>query len=116
VSHNGLLITWPKTRPLSSYLDELAKAKERGHTIHYRVSRLPLLDYGAPVYHVHDGAIRGWCASLGYSDGTGVIDPITGEPWPIGNYIVRSPEWHPIDPITYAGFRGWRYYVPPSAG
>jgi hypothetical protein len=108
--HNAIVVTWPKSRPLSSYLEELAKASRNDEFIHYRVPSLPSIPFGARCYQVHDGAIRGWLTMLGFSDGSGVIDPITGLSWPKGNYIVRLPRWHPVDPIPMQGFRGWRYY------
>jgi hypothetical protein len=121
VLHHGIVVTWPKTRPLHSYLREVRHAKERGHNCYFRVPKnaAPMIAYGAPVYHVHDGQIRGSLPYLGtqlVEEGV-VQDPLTGEYWPAGNYFVRSPEWtHLVAPYDerdkwkLAGFRGWRYF------
>lgn len=109
--NDAIVMTWPKSRPLESYLEELRKAEEQGLTIHFRVPSLPEIPFGARCYMVHDGYVRGWLVTLGFSDGTGVTDPITGEPWPKGKYIVRNPHWTPLEyPKRMKGFRGWRYY------
>jgi hypothetical protein len=124
VLHHGIVVTWPKTRPLNSYLREVKRARERGHQCFFRVPRnaAPLVAYGAPCYHVYDGRIRGSLPFLGVQlVQEGVIeDPITGDYWPAGNYLVRSPEWTSIDfrynedtgPWEMQGFRGWRYFDP----
>lgn len=108
--HDAIVVTWPKRRPLNSYLDEVDRASREAKTIHFRVPSLPTIPYGAPCYMVHDGAIRGWMRTLGFSDGTNVIDPITGNSWPKGHYVVRWPLWHPVVPIPFKGFRGYRYF------
>lgn len=116
-----IILTWPKTRSLESYFNELARAEREGMVINYRVSRFPawtdaevFWDHGALCFHghepvrcymVHDGAIPGWC-SIDYCcrREEGEV-----EGWPAGLYLVRDPRWHPIEPFPMAGFRGYRW-------
>jgi hypothetical protein len=113
-----LVATWPKTRPFQSYLDELRKASESGQLINYRVSKLPkvgFLDWsGRPkrCYMIYAGLVRGYneiVALDAYGEGE-ILDPITGNYWPAGNYIVRDPEWYPVPQIVKQSFVGWRYF------
>jgi hypothetical protein len=114
--HRDIVATWPKSRPLSSYLDELLKAYRTGQQINFRVARLPRLDYAAweerpgRCYMVHDGAVRGYNEIDRFTHRADVRDPITGEFMPPGFYIVRDPRWNPIIPIPMAGFQGWRWF------
>jgi hypothetical protein len=114
-----LVITWPKTRPLYSYLRELSKAQDAGELINYRIARPPSDEWrlqlayrSARCFIVHDGFIQGYNRIRGIEEKgeNEVTDPITGAFWPSGWYIVREPEWHPIEPIPMKGFRGWRYF------
>lgn len=116
-----ILITWPKTRPLESYLDECAKAVEQGLSINFRVPYPPagrtMADVGkVRVYVVHDGAVRGWQAYEGaIFRAEGEVHGVAGEPdWPEGWYIVRSPLWHPCTEWPMRGFQGWRYFTWPE--
>lgn len=112
-----LIITWPKSRPLKSYLEELARAKAGGLVINYRVARPPVVGFGDwcgrphRCYAVHDGAVRGYNEILyvTHREEGDVTDPTTGQSWPAGDYIVRDPEWHPVEPVPMQGFRGFRY-------
>lgn len=114
---SDLIITWPKSRPLQSYLDELAKAEKAGLVINYRVAHVPAFGFGAwagrpgRCYVVHDGAVRGYNEILyvTHREEGEVTDPLTDQSWPAGNYIVRDPRWYPINPVPMAGFRGFRY-------
>lgn len=113
-----IIVTWPKTRPLASYLAELAKAKSDGCVINYRVPHLPDLDPGSGLgresrcYMVHDGFVRGWCEILAttYRGPREVRDTVTGGFWSAGSYIVRDPTWHAVHRIPMRGFQGWRYF------
>lgn len=105
-----IVVTWPKSRELQSYLDELAKAHQQGLVINYRVSVLPRA-VPERCYMVHDGAVRGWNRVLGMGDRTDVVDPITQSLMEPGVFITRDPVWHPLaDPIPMRGFQGWRYF------
>lgn len=107
-----LVITWPKSRPLASYLLELRKAERWGQVINYRVPSKPRVKPRPErCYMVHDGAIRGWNAviDLAWRGEHSVTDPITGAFWASGWYVVRDPQWHEIEPVPMAGFRGFRY-------
>jgi hypothetical protein len=115
---HDLIATWPKTRSLQSYLDELQKASANGLLINYRVAKLPRMGFldwmGRPhrCYMIYNGVVRGYNEIIGldaYDEGE-VLDPITGDFWPAGNYIVRNPEWHPVAPIAKKSFVGWRYF------
>lgn len=111
---SNIVITWPKSRPLESYLAECERANGRSHFINFRVPRLPRCRFpGQQCFVVHDGYIRGWqyvvdCVHKGDHQ---VTDPLTGAYWPAGYYIVRDPTWHGLrQPIEMKGFQGWRYY------
>lgn len=117
--HHGIVVTWPKTRLLNSYLSEVRRAKKEGKYCYFRIRGNPLLAYGAPCYHVYDGRIRGSMPVLGVEEVKGAVvqDPITGNFWPAGTYLVRSPEWTPViedwndrDKWKMQGFRGYRYF------
>lgn len=115
-----IVATWPKKRPLQSYLDALAAAEASGQTINFRVAILPKWDLRALAdrpdrhtprcYMVHDGAVRGYneisCATeRGDNE---VVNPEGGY-WPAGRYVVRDPAWHAIEPMPMRGFQGWRW-------
>lgn len=113
VGSRNIVVTWPKGRPLESYLTELARAQRGGLVINYRVPHPPWEAAGGRCYMVHSGAVRGWnrIRSVELRKRGEVTDPITGAPWPEGFYIVRDPRWHPIEPIEMRGFQGWRYFT-----
>lgn len=107
-----LVVTWPKSKPLSAYLKELERAVAERLEINFKVPTRPA--WAGRCYMVHDGAIRG------YNLVTGIVYRRAGEVarvesdalagfWPEGWYIVRAPEWHPIIPIPMRGFQGYRY-------
>lgn len=117
----NIVVTWPQTKPLDSYLAELARAARERWTINYRVARLPawpdtIEDHGwtgwpygvetPRCFMVHTGYVRGWCAVIGA--GHRADGEVEG--WPSGLYVVRDPEWHPLaEPIPMPGFQGWRW-------
>jgi hypothetical protein len=106
-----IVMTWPKTRTLASYVAELRRAVVEGLVINYRVPSVPKVEIQR-CYMVHDGQIRGWMNVLNEQCGwrDDVVDPVTGVLMKPGLYIVRDPHWHPM---TYTrpmrGFQGWRY-------
>lgn len=117
-----VVVTWPKTRPLQSYLDELRRAEELNLLINYRVAREPSWEFGALAdrrarcYVVHDGAVRGYneilcVAEYGEREVSRVENDAWAGFWPAGTYLVRNPHWCPIDPVVpMRGFQGWRWY------
>lgn len=111
-----LIVTWPKTTPLQDYLDELAHAERDDLVINYRVAHLPRLKLepgnAARCYMVYDGQVRGWCQMLGVAwRGPGEVRRVGDSGfWPEGSYIIRSPTWHPVEPLRMRGFQGWRYF------
>lgn len=121
-----IIVTWPKDRPLQSYLDELEKAARDNKVINYRVHKPPGGVIGENVvsvsfrysakpprcYMVHDGYIRGYndVLEVTYKGRGDVTDPITGQGMRAGWYIVRNPKWHPINLIPMSGFQGFRYF------
>lgn len=110
-----IVITWPKSRPLQSYLEQLEVASKLGENISFRVSSLPKWRaFGTRCYVVYDGYIRGYNYLIDayYANGNTIKDPITGKFWPEGNYLVRNPIWHKIDLVPMKGFQGFRYYDP----
>lgn len=112
MANKDIIVTWPKSRPLASYLTELRKAKESNQVINFRVHRLPKIPLGSRCYRVHNGNVHGYTNIIDfkYRSIDVVSDPVTGGFWPEGNYIVCDPEWHSIDPIPMAGFQGWKYF------
>lgn len=116
-----IAVTWPQTKLLAGYLAELARAERYGLEINYRVRSLPswpnqISDHGwngwphgvahPRCYMIHSGFVRGWCEV----NGTCWREDGEVDGWPAGNYIVRDPAWHPVDPVPMVGFRGWRWY------
>ncbi len=111
-----IIVTWPKARPLGSYLAELEIAKRDDLTVAFRVPSRP-----SPTpdrcYRVHDGYVRGWLRVLAVSWSNSVkrvaSDPQSGF-WPAGVYVTCDPEWHELKPPTpmlpMRGFQGWRWY------
>lgn len=116
-----IVATWPKTRSLESYLEELEKASALGLDINFRVPSWPRWTFEslrvrpAYCYMVHDGAIRGYNIikyATFYEDREVARvenDSFAGF-WPKGKYIVRNPKWHPVEPIAMKGFQGWRWF------
>lgn len=111
-----LVLTWPKTTKLVTYVNMLDQAAERDLVINFRVSSPPVMDEGEcqRVYMVHDGWIRGWnkFLSVEYRHAGEVQQARGGGYWPEGWYIVREAAWHPLpkefqEPMV--GFRGFRY-------
>jgi hypothetical protein len=116
IEHSHMVVTWPKTRPLKSYLDEIERAQREDKYVFFRVPSFPTLAYGARCYHVYDGLIRGWLPIVDYVrsvDMEGpILDPITNAPWPEGLYVVRRPEWTACKwapKNEMRGFQGFRY-------
>jgi hypothetical protein len=112
---SDMIVTWPKTKPLDTYLEECREAEKRCLAINFRVPRLPnprRLGNATRVYVIHDGAIRGWhrLLSAQHRAENDVVDQVAGDHWPEGNYLVRDAHWHPLpQPVPWAGFRGFRY-------
>lgn len=116
MSVTDLILTWPKTRTLESYLLELKRAERAGLEINYRISTPPRSrDPWGNCYMVHDGAVRGYMRiiEITYRE-RGEVSRVGSDSWegfwPPGWYIVREARWHALDePIPYPGFRGFRY-------
>lgn len=108
---SDLILTWPKSRSLDSYVSELANAERDGMVINFRVPTRPRVRARDRCFMVHDGAIRGYNDIVGVCErgAREVVDPITGGYWPTGIYVVRHPRWFPIDPRPMRGFQGYRY-------
>ena len=109
-----IVVTWPKSRTLDSYLEELERAVDLGLEINFRVSSFPKQKVDR-CFVVHDGAVRGWNRILRLEwiadkKVSRVRNDSWAGFWPAGYYIVRDPEWHSIEPVPMKGFQGWRYY------
>lgn len=111
-----IVLTWPKSTDLKTYLSVLGRAHEQGLVINYRVASPPIIEEGEVerVYMVHDGKIRGWnpFEAVEYRGAGEVQQARGGGYWPEGWYIVRKPLWHPLPDdklITMLGFQGFRY-------
>lgn len=114
-----IVVTWPKNRPLGSYLAELELAKRDGKIINFRVPSAPHLGTELQrCFRVHDGRVRGWVAILsvekrGRNEVARVRSDAFAGFWPPGWYVVCDPAWHEIPrerQPEMAGFRGFRYY------
>lgn len=111
----NIIITWPKTRPLRSYVEECHRAERLGQEINFRVPTRPDANAGDRCYVVYAGFIHGYHEVIGVQDRDDVTDPISEEPMPPGIYVVRNPRWHPMMGKQHGvrGFQGWRYAKPP---
>lgn len=107
---SDIILTWPKSRSLESYLREVRRAHSEGLVVNFRVRHAPDVTEGDRCYMVHDGVVRGWMKILGVQESSRVIDPITQRSMS-GLFVVREPLWHPMDPPLrrMPGFRGYRY-------
>lgn len=115
-----IVATWPKSRPLRSYLDELLLAERDGLEINFRIANPPHWEFGvlrdrpARCYMVHDGLIRGYNEIL-YATyrGPGEVARVANDSfagfWPAGHYIVRDPRWYGCPRRAMRGFQGWRW-------
>lgn len=118
MNHRHLILTWPKSRPLESYLRELKEAERNGAVINFRVAhppkRAPDQRWGY-CYMVYDGYVRGWTQITDVVHrGRGEVRRVASDDrsgfWPPGWYVVREPIWHPLSKlIPMIGFRGFRY-------
>lgn len=112
-----IIVTWPKTRALDSYLKEVRKAWHGKRMLCFRVSSRPDCDAGDRCYQVHGGFVRGWLPIQGVihtddaPDDFEITDPLTGEQWPRGLYVVRHPVWNDLSgkEVPMVGFQGFRY-------
>lgn len=113
-----LLVTWPKSRPLASYLVELELAKRDGLQINFRVPSQPReFLVNRRCYRVHDGKVRGWVKILGVSKrGPNEVARVKSDAfagfWPPGWYVVCDPAWHELPKAqqqSFPGFRGFHY-------
>lgn len=116
-----IVATWPKSKPLETYLEELRKATALDQVINYRVANRPGWEFGAlrerpaRCYMVHDGQVRGYCeikyvAEFGIGEVARVASDAFAGFWPAGTYIVRDPRWRSVEPIPLRGFQGWRWF------
>lgn len=107
-----IVVTWPQTRSLASYVEELAKAERDGLVINYRVSNLPR-ERPDRCYMVHTGRVRGWTKVVDMMKRDDVTDPVKRTIMPAGLFIVREPVWHLlalVEQREMRGFQGWRYF------
>lgn len=111
----NIIITWPKTRPLRSYVEECAEAERRGLHINFRVPTKPEVTMGDRCYVVYSGFIHGYHKIVAALERDDVIDPISGETMRAGIYIVRNALYFPNMGKQHGmrGFQGWRYAKPP---
>lgn len=110
-----IVVTWPRSRSLASYLRELREAHQAGLVINYRVARAPV-----PVpercYMVHGGRVVGYNEVIEVAHrGEGEVARVPGDPlagfWPAGVYVVRKPFFTPLAKrVEMVGFRGWRWF------
>lgn len=106
-----IVVTWPKSRTLQSYLKELTCAAGEGKVINYRVASPPTTT-PERCYIVHEGCVRGYnlVKEIAYRDGQTVEDVVTGKYWKEGWYVVRDPRFFMCATYPMTGFRGWRWF------
>lgn len=113
-----IVVTWPKRKPLEVYLHELERAVEDKLEINFRVPTPPA-EKPERCYIVHTGHVRGYnlvreITWRGEREVARVVSDAFSGWWPAGWYVVRAPEWHPIEPIIpMRGFQGFRYFDRP---
>lgn len=113
-SSTDIIVTWPKSKALATYLLELRKAVAEDLQINYRLASQPKSKPNR-CYMVYDGLIRGYNDVIGVVwRGAQEVSRVESDAWagfwPEGHYVVRDPSWRPIRPIEMAGFRGFRYW------
>jgi hypothetical protein len=110
-----IAVTWPRTRELQSYLNELKRAELAGEWINFRVPFAPK-ERPERCYMVHTGYVRGWTTVVMVEQrGERAVRDPAGGYWPAGWYIVREPIWHPLEPeVEMRGFQGFRYIERPG--
>lgn len=117
---SDLIVTWPKSRPLGSYIAECLNAAHDGKVINYRVRSKPDERHLGPpgdrrLYRVHNGWVRGYTniERLAFREDGEVArvrsDAFSGF-WPRGWYIVCVPFFHDCPTMQMEGFRGYRYF------
>lgn len=111
-----LVVTWPKSTPLPTYVAMLKQAERNLEHINFRVAAPPLLEPGEckRVYMVHDGRVRGWSPFVEIARREfGEVQQVRGGGyWPEGWYIVREPLWFELPrekQTEMRGFQGFRY-------
>lgn len=114
MNFKDIIVTWPSSRTLESYLVELNRAEQEEKVILYKVGKMPRhVAAGQRCYMVHRGYVWGYCEIIDLqfeNEGVPPIDPISGERMPRGNYIVRAPHWWQlVKPLPMKGFQGFRY-------
>lgn len=108
----NIVVTWPKSRSLKSYLDAIERAKDREHLAFFKLSGCPRVAKHERCYHVHDGFVRGFLPihSVIRFDEDAPVDDMTGAQFVPGIYVVRFPFWYPsIREKPMRGFQGFRY-------
>jgi hypothetical protein len=119
---SDLVVTWPKSRTLASYLAELEGAlwAMPRLLINFHVPSKPSAERCEPIgslrcYRVHDGMVRGYTNvhDIVFHEDRVVArvksDPIPGH-WPAGWYVQCYPYWHACGPVSMNGFQGYHYF------
>lgn len=116
-----LILTWPRTRPLDSYVEEMKRAERLGQVVNFRVHNKPTLkvqgDDWERAWMVHDGKVRGYSHIVEIAErGIGEVLRVQSDPrggyWPPGVYVVREAIFFQVEPIPMRGFQGFRYADP----
>ena len=104
---NDIIITIPKSIKWEEYQKEL-DAAENGQILNFKVNHFPKTCNGCKCYICYNGEI------IGYHIISGMSEKIfncttTNKEWK-EKFIERTGKFHKINPITYKGFRGFRYF------
>lgn len=90
------------------YRLELEKAAA-GEDLNFKVGSFPKdCMVGERCYLVWRKWVRGYMVITGFEEKS-FNCTTTGKQWK-GKFIVRSGKFHPVEPVEYKGFQGWRYY------
>lgn len=105
-----VMVTLPAGGEWVDYQRELAAAAQGG-VLAYRVPTLPTQPVvGGRCYLVHRGLVRGWMPLVAAQEiSRNFTCDVTGTVWEAGKYLLRSGEFHLLNPVAQRGFQGWKY-------
>lgn len=104
----AILITLPSNIEWSEYQKELDAVADGSQELNFKVATLPKdVGVGDRCYLVHRNYIVGWM-TISYIGCKSFLCTTTEKGW-VGKFISRTGPFHPIKPVLYRGFQGFRY-------
>ncbi|WP_018249850.1 hypothetical protein [Orenia marismortui] len=107
-----IAITIPKSENWKKWLEECKEVEEKELLLNYFLGDRGLprkAQAGDKCFVVYDGYIRGYHLIADLAHKNRFVCQTTGRVWKAGNYIIRSGEFHEIEPVKMKGFQGFRY-------